>query len=436
MNYRDEIDRQLTFERGATVDVAIRFGGVSLGSVLLYLYTGYPIAFLWSGGYVATYLLYRWYLQMLGEHVSLRQQVTSHSLMIALTVAFLWMPSLMLVQGDPDQSLVGAALVGSQLVYLVRRGDTALFLVIGMTIANVVLFSAVVAYTVSGLDNIVAIAGVTLSWLALFFYLTQSLFVARARILSENKAKAESFQAQKLSALGQFAGGVAHDFNNILTAISGNLELFKELEDADEKKAAIDAAHQASQRAAKIVRQILIFSRKSPIELKNVDANAPVSSMLVLMQHLIPPRIKFSVNPLPVQKCVKIDQDQFVTGLLNLVLNSVDAIESIGRIDLSLSVERRRKKMSMAGGRILGDGEYVVYRVSDTGSGIPERIVKSVVEPFFSTKPVGKGTGLGLSMVVSIAESVGGGLEIETSSEGTTMRVLVPLVVMPDPISV
>ncbi len=424
--YRAEIDRLLSLESGKGVDIAFRMIGIPIGSVLFYLYSGSPLSFAWSGGYVATYVAYRLYLRSFGRQVSYSRMVSAHLAIIVLTLSFLWFPTLMLVSPDRNLSLAGAGLVMSQLMHLVHRGDTNRFLIFGVTLA---VFGMMMGALISILPQItdpIAIVGIFLSWVSLGYYLGTSLLAARARILAESEAKAHSFQAQKLAALGQLAGGVAHDFNNILTAISGNLELHKELTDPKEKQEVVDAAHEASNRAAKIVSQILIYARKSRVELEMIPANAPLCQIEGLTAHLIPPRIQLSLVPTKSDVFVRIDQDQFVTALMNLVLNAVDAIEGTGQIKLTVKIEKLPRNTRVVGGQVLPSGVYVVYRVKDTGTGIPDDVRKSVADPFFTTKPVGKGTGLGLSMAVSIAESVGGGLWIKSSDAGTTVAICVP----------
>lgn len=269
--------------------------------------------------------------------------------------------------------------------------------------------------------------GIVASWLALLGYLAQSMLGARGRIIARNVADQQAFQAQKLASLGQLAGGVAHDFNNIITAISGNLELYELLTDYDEKDQAVAAAHAASLRAAKIVAQILIYARQSPLTFKSISANDPLKSLKILTDHLVPAKISFTLCQIVDAPMINVDENQIETALLNLVLNAVDATPSGGSISLSGQVVDISSIRQVAGGRSLKCGRYVAYDVSDTGAGIPAEILKFVIDPFFTTKDVGKGTGLGLSMVFGLADSMGGGLAIETSRSGTTMRMFIPV---------
>ncbi|MEL6736375.1 MAG: ATP-binding protein [Pseudomonadota bacterium] len=426
-NYRDEIDRLKILEASSSTDVLVRMIGIPVGAILHHLYTGEAIAFVWCTLYIALYMICRRYLLSFGPEVTGLQQFSVHGMIALLTVAYLWLPTWMLLSPDRNLALAGAALVMSQLVHLVHRGDTSLHLIRGLTLAVFGTMFGLLIFILPQITHPVALVGILLSWTALIFYLAQSLMAARRRILAENEAKSQSYQAQKLAALGQLAGGIAHDFNNILTAISGNLELYKHLPSQEEKDAAIASAEEASARAASIVRQILVYARKSPVEAKRVDANAPVESIQGLADHLVPSSIELTIKPLEFPQPVLIDSDQFVTALMNLVLNAVDAIPNSGHISLTVSLRHVSKRLRVLGGRKIEKGGYVVYKISDTGSGIPDDLLDRVADPFFTTKPVGKGTGLGLSMVASIAEEAGGGLEITSSPGGTSVSIFVPV---------
>lgn len=427
LEYHEEIERLVSLEKGQIMDKILRFIGVPVAGVLFYFYTGSVLSFWWSGCYLSCYFIYRLYLNSLKNDVSSVQMNVAHLIFVIQTLSFGWFPAMMLIETDRNLVLVGAALIGIHLIHLVHRGDTSLVLICGVTAAVSSVMIALLIAVLPQITNQIAIFGILASWIGLVLYLGQSLFAARHRILAESAAKREIYQAQKLAALGQLAGGIAHDFNNILTAISGNLELYRLLTQDEDKEEVISAAHESSQRAARIVNQILVYARKSPVEFRKVNANEPLLSVSVMAEHLVPANIKFSVQPLEVETRVNIDPDQLVTAMMNLVLNAVDAIQGGGQISLSAKLVQAGSGKTVIGGKTLPEGSYVAYEVADTGEGIPDDILKSVVDPFFTTKPVGKGTGLGLSMAVSIAENSGGGLEIETSTKGTVMTICIPV---------
>lgn len=425
--HRHEIDRLLTFEFGDKRDVMFRLVGVPLGSLLLYIYTENLLAFAWGGSYVACYLLYYFFLTSLGPQVSHRTVRITHLMLVGMALSFLWMPAWLVIQGDPHVVLIGGALTGAQFVHLVQRGDTSLFQINATLLLVLLLMLGLLSRVLPNVEYPSVTVGIVASWAALLVSFAKALFGARSKKLAAEDAKLRAFHAQKLASVGQLAGGVAHDFNNVLTAISGNLELYDVIEENAEKDEVIAAALESCRRATKIVEQILLTARKSPATLSFVSANKPISSLKVLTDHLVPSNISLSIVPLTVPPFVKIDETQFVTALLNIVINAVDALPKGGEIAISAKTSLRLEETRLAGGKQLSRGPYVIYEVADSGDGIPADILTSILDPFFTTKPAGKGTGLGLPMVATIAESAGGGLEIETSSHGTTMRLFVPV---------
>jgi signal transduction histidine kinase len=381
----------------------------------------------WCLFYLAFYIGLWVYAKSLSPQVTWLQCRITHVLVLLNAASYIWLPAWTFSQLDRTLFLVGAGLIGAQLVQFVHRGDTSSFLIYGnITVifcGMLILFGLVLPQISSPL----AVFGIVASWLALLGYLAQSMLGARGRIIARNSADQQAFQAQKLASLGQLAGGVAHDFNNIITAISGNLELYEILTDDAEKDQAVAAAHAASLRAAKIVGQILVYARQSPLTFKSINANDPLKSLKILTDHLVPAKISFTLSQIVDAPMISVDASQIETALLNLVLNAVDATPSGGSISLSGQVIETTVTRQLAGGRFLKCARYVAYEVSDTGGGIPPEILKFVIDPFFTTKEVGKGTGLGLSMVFGLADSMGGGLEIQTSKHGTTMRMFIPV---------
>lgn len=426
MNFDQKIERLYQLDYGSPIETAVRLLGVTVGSVFLYLHIGHFFAFAWSGGYLASHLIYLICLKSQGRHVSYLSFIIAQLASLLTVLAFMWMPAWMLVQPDRVLSLVGAGLIGCLLVYLVQRTETFLFLLVGQIVLVFLSTFVMLMSVLPQLDSAIEVSGILISWIALCFYFSQSTLGSRKKVLAEEVANAQAAQAQKLAAIGQLAGGVAHDFNNILTVISGNLDLYDALTDPAEKGEAITEAKLASKRASEIVKQLLIYARKLPTNFIVIDANAPLTEIGLFGRHLLPVTIQLSLKPLTVPAQIRVDESQLVTGLMNLLVNSADSMPDGGRITVSIEHVQQQAMTGMAGGQTLAAGDYILYTVADTGSGISDEILERVTEPFFSTKEVGAGTGLGLSMVLSIAVSMRGGIKIETSNQGTIMRFFVP----------
>ncbi len=240
-------------------------------------------------------------------------------------------------------------------------------------------------------------------------------------VAERERAQAALVQSQKMEAVGQLTGGIAHDFNNLLTVIFGNLELIKRRV-SDERVAALASfALQAADRAAKLTRQLLAFSRTQRLTLTPVDINALIQGMNDLLARTIGPQFAIEMDLDPAAPWAMADANQVELAILNLAINARDAMADRGMLSISSAIRA-------TGGPGLAPGTYVVIGVKDTGSGIPAHLIEKVFDPFFTTKPIGKGTGLGLSQVYGIAQQSGGTVRIDsTEGVGSTVEIWLPV---------
>ena len=237
-------------------------------------------------------------------------------------------------------------------------------------------------------------------------------------------------QAQKMEAVGRLAGGVAHDFNNLLTVISGYTEVLLERTDADhDLYPKIQAIHQATERATGVTRQLLAFSRKQMLELKVVDLNAIVTEMERLLRPLIGEDIGLHTKLTRDLGRTRADAGQIEQVIMNLVVNSKDAMPHGGKITIQTANANLHKDDLGREHSYIHPGAYVVLSVSDTGQGMDKETQARIFEPFFTTKEKGKGTGLGLSTVYGIVKQSGGYILLESQpGQGTTFRIYLPRV--------
>jgi len=251
-------------------------------------------------------------------------------------------------------------------------------------------------------------------------------------ITGEKQLREQLRHAQKLEAVGQLAGGVAHDFNNILQVINGYGTLIQmTLPEGDSNRSAVGEIMKAAERAAHLTHSLLAFSRKQIMNPKNVDLNAVVTNVDKFLRRVIGEDIQLklqrSEEPLP----VKVDVGQIEQVLMNLATNARDAMPAGGVLTVATSfVETDHQfEQSHGFGRA---GRYALITVTDNGCGMDEATQKRIFDPFFSTKEMGRGTGLGLSIVYGIVKQHGG--YVVAASElkvGTTFRIYLPLV--PEP---
>lgn len=234
-------------------------------------------------------------------------------------------------------------------------------------------------------------------------------------------------QAQKMQAIGQLTGGVAHDLNNILTVITGGIEILADgVSDRPGLKDVAAMVDQAVTRASDLTHGLLSFSRKQPLQPRSIDVNALMLDTVKLLRPTLGAGIEIDVEPAPDLRPALADPSQLGSALINLAINARDAMKGNGKllletgnVDLDQAYAAQHDEVSA--------GRYVMLAVSDTGCGIPASIRDRVFEPFFTTKAVGEGTGLGLSMVYGFVKQSGGHIELYSEEgHGTTIRLYLP----------
>jgi signal transduction histidine kinase len=229
----------------------------------------------------------------------------------------------------------------------------------------------------------------------------------------QRERDARALDQQRVEAIGRLTGGVAHDFNNILTVIGGNLDLMREVTDPSEKLALLAEARTATARAGAVTAQLLAYSRQAVLAPVDLDVAVSLGRVQGFLARLLPPKVELIMAPDPGLAPIRLDATRFESALINLILNARDAMPGGGRI-------------TVTAGLAAGDTALQVT-VVDTGNGIDPAILPRVVEPYFTTKGPGRGSGLGLSMAKGFAEQSGGSLTIQsTPGTGTTVRMLFP----------
>ncbi len=252
--------------------------------------------------------------------------------------------------------------------------------------------------------------------------------VGVARDNTERRQMADQLrQSQKMEAIGQLVGGVAHDFNNILGAIMLQSELIITVENTPpEVRDGLHQIHSAAERAANLIRQLLMFSRKQVIQARELDLNEAVTSLAKMLQRIIGEDIQLQLHLHPLPLITRADASMLDQILMNLAVNARDAMPGGGH----LVVETDEKNVDENLARLHPDavpGRYVCLSVSDTGTGISPENMARIFEPFFTTKEPGKGTGIGLATVFGIAKQHGGFIKVESEvGNGTKFEIFLP----------
>lgn len=236
-------------------------------------------------------------------------------------------------------------------------------------------------------------------------------------------------QAQKMEAVGQLTGGLAHDFNNMLASVAGGLEMIAKRVDQNrisEIGKYLEMAQAGTSRAAALTHRLLAFSRRQTLDPKSTDIAHLASSMIEFLQRSVGPEIELTVSSTPVWNTL-LDHNQLENALLNLCINARDAMPGGGAI----TIETANVDVTAADAQALEiePGQYVKLSVCDTGSGMSPDTIERAFDPFFTTKPLGEGTGLGLSMIYGFARQSGGGVRIASQlGAGTTISLFFPRV--------
>jgi len=259
---------------------------------------------------------------------------------------------------------------------------------------------------------------------ALLYYESMVTDITPRRLL-----ESQLRQAQKMEAVGQLAGGMAHDFNNVLAIVIGYARLL--LDRGTMPPDAVEPLTQifiAGTRAANLTRQLLVFSRSEPVDRRAIDLNPVVAGVMEMLRRLIGEHIKLEFTQSPAPATAQADAGMMEQVLMNLALNARDAMSKGG----TLTIAMEHVTVSDAAGRrhpAARPGEFICLSVRDTGCGIPPENLPRIFEPFFTTKEAGHGTGLGLAMAFGIVKQHQGWIEVESEvGTGTCFRIMLPAV--------
>ena len=242
-------------------------------------------------------------------------------------------------------------------------------------------------------------------------------------IKERERAQSELMHAHKIDAIGQLTSGIAHDFNNLLTAVIGNLTVARRRTQDERSIRALDTAMRAGRRGAKLVGDLLAFSRRQRLELQPIDVNNILAGTQELLDRALGALVRVEIRSAPELWKAVADPGQLELALLNLAINARDAMPTGGAVTVTTA--------NVADGdpRLPDNlsGDFVMVAVSDTGTGMSEEVQQKVFEPFFTTKAVGKGSGLGLSMVHGLVNQCHGGIAIDSKpGQGTTVSMFFP----------
>ncbi|MEM9456936.1 MAG: PAS domain S-box protein [Myxococcota bacterium] len=257
-------------------------------------------------------------------------------------------------------------------------------------------------------------------------------FISIARdVTVERELEQQLRQSQKMDAVGQLAGGVAHDFNNLMQAVLGNVHFARSSESDAELQTYLDEIEAAADRATQLTKQLLTFSRRRTLEKSRVDLNELVRDLTKLLRRVIPENIAMDFIAGHDVANVDVDRTQLEQVVMNLCLNARDAMRTGGKI----TIETENVLIDGAFVEVhpwAKPGRYVLVSVTDTGTGISPEVRERIFEPFYTTKAPGEGTGLGLAVVYGIVEQHGGLVHVYSElGQGTAFKIYLPVTLRP-----
>jgi len=244
----------------------------------------------------------------------------------------------------------------------------------------------------------------------------------------KKKLQQQLFQSQKMESVGRLAGGIAHDFNNLLTGIMGYASLsLKSLPEGTPVSKNIQTIIDVSKRASHLVKQLLLFSRKIPLEFRLLDVNRLIEENVGFIRRMVEETVDIKLDLAPDLPRIRSDQGQLTQVFMNFAINARDAMQ--GKGVLTIKTERVLPDSDLLSKNAVPEGRgYLLVSVSDTGCGIDREDLPKIFDPFFTTKEVGKGTGLGLAIVYSIISGHNGWVDVQSvKNQGSTFRVFLPV---------
>ena len=246
-------------------------------------------------------------------------------------------------------------------------------------------------------------------------------------ITRELQMEEQYLQSQKMESIGRLAGGIAHDFNNIMTAVLGfGTMILDQVGNNHSLRHAVEQIVSAGERATNLTRQLLTFSRKQMVEVRNLDLNAVIVEMFNLLRRALGEDVELVTQLDDDAGCIQADAGLIQQVVMNLSINARDAMPRGGTLTIRTEVVRQASKTGTSE-IVLPPGDYILLSVSDTGHGMSPQVLAHVFEPFYTTKPKGKGTGLGLATVYGIVQQCGGRIKIDSAvGTGTTVRIWLP----------
>lgn len=428
-SYQTRLDEMRRAEYGSLLEVVIRYVVIAVVVAVLLLVIDRKIALVWSAAYIVFEGGIAFVLLRLRRGPAWLRYWSALASYVLAGLCFLALPLYLVTeQMDPGTTFAGAAgLVGYALYTLQRPQRESGLLIADCALVSIMMLSLVVLLQPI-LDDWTSRLLVAFVALAVLGYYIGSMVLGWRLQADLRTAQKRYASAQMARALGQFVGGVAHEFNNQLTVILGNLELFETLPDADERQAAIEESRAAAGRAAVTVRQLMAASGRTRLSPASIPMEEFLFDLSEVLSDMLGPDMRIETPPPDDAIVALADRDMLETCAIQLCLNAQEATAGQGTI--RITAERRGSAEGLEPAPE-APPPYVALIVEDNGPGVPDEALPRLAEPFYTTKPPHEGSGLGLSSVAGFARQSGGGMRLDRPLRGG-LRVVLYLVEAPE----
>ena len=422
-DYWPDVETMIEADIGSAAELALRFSVVALGGLLMGL-TGRPEITIWLCAFLGVNGYYSWRLSRMQAPVS-RRTYLELTLLFAASVTLYTSCAVYLFRiGTPTFITVAMAALSAQALFNISRHRQSSVLMFYDTVIVTLagLFFGLSSVSLStGQPYEHAVISITTVGVCSYYAIAQFRKIQIHEAL--NASRQEAAHAQKMRAVGQLTAGIAHEFNNLLTVIRGNIELAQLSGGTADFQERLNDAIRAADRADMLTSQMLSLSRKARLTATQINLGQFCMEFQAMLPQLVPATVAVQVEEAPDVTTVYCDHGQLKVALINLVANAVDAVAGRGRIWISCHRAAQSQLLRMG---ITDSRDFVIISLRDDGPGIPPDMLQKVVEPFFTTKGVGKGTGLGLPMVKGFLEQSGGGMTIRSDAGGTIVTCALP----------
>lgn len=421
-----DLDRLWFAQFGQMAEVWPRVVCVIASAIGLWAYDGSLAGPIWAVAYLSGLLVSYYTMRPANPNApaAIGLGYASH---IYIVLAFAAFPLMLIAAEDLVLTFCGIfGIVGLGAFTLFREEPPSAVQPLDIVVGWAAIVIIAVKY-IPNVDSLAAQGVMAMLCVVVGGYYTLALLTTRSMREDLRTTMTHENEAHEMAAVGRLSGGMAHDFNNILTAVQGSLELYHEVPPGPERDALVDEARAASARATTLVSQLLAFARRAPMDPAPQSAAQVLDTALEEAQRALPSDVQIDVRlpDQPVQ--VLADVEGLRAALSHLVRNAGEAVGAQGTIVLAADVAR--------GSAIDADNSvsetlqnaHVCFSVSDDGPGMTDKVLSRATEPFFTTKTVGYGSGLGLSTAQGFAEQAGGALRIKSSDNGTRVTLHLPL---------